>query len=117
MLEVSAGPAEDPDLSLALLSRQTTVRSSCHPLTASFSSWVGLMPEPPPSTTQTKEHQGRPQHESLSPVLQVRGQEARKSGGGTAGGVGADDGPPSRDQGGVQARSSTVGVGVHAEQS
>ena len=34
------------------------------------------------------------------------GQEARKSGGGTAGGVGAGDGPPSCDQGGAQARAA-----------
>lgn len=72
MLEVS-GPAEDPDLSLARL-RQTTSTLQLSPQRLRFI-LGGAMPEPPPSTTQTKEHQGRPQHESLSPVLQVRGRK------------------------------------------
>lgn len=82
------------------------VRSSCHPQRLRFHPGWGLCQSHHHLRPRQREHQGRPQHESLSPVLQVRGQEARKSGGGTAGGVGADDGPPSRDQGGVQARAA-----------
>lgn len=82
------------------------VRSGRHPQRLRFHPGWGLCQSHHHLRPRQREHQGRPQHESLSPVLQVRGREARKSGGGTAGGVGADDGPPSCDQGGAQAKAA-----------
>lgn len=82
------------------------VRSGRHPQRLRFHPGWGLCQSHDHLRPRQREHQGRPQHESLSPVLQVRGQEGRKSGGGNAGGAGADDGPPSCDPGGAQVRAA-----------